>query len=213
MPLRRLIPMLAIGLAGWAGCTSSGRTDIAGDPTTNHQEVPSDAAPATPLIPTECDGRTVEVLEEVWPDEKPKVREEVVKDDEGNYVRHGTTTHWHENGPRKLEIEYVCGMKHGSKRTWYSDGKPWSVGGFLEGREHGTWATWNHGGTKDREFNMNRGAWHGPFRTWYENGQLKIEVEFVDGIRQGPMTVWDERGDVLRVIVYVDGEEQPSPDS
>ena len=160
---------------------------------------------------TWCDERTVEVIGDDYAEGKPVYRDEVVRDDEGNYVRHGVSTTWWESGKKKLELNYVCGVKHGPKRTWWENGAVWSLGGFYNERDHGTWIVWDPDGAKTRQYNLIKGKWHGFFTIWYPNGQKKMEVEFVDGRQQGLMTLWDDQGTTLRTIEYVDGHEQPMP--
>ena len=161
---------------------------------------------------TWCDERTVEVLGEDYADGRPAYREEVVTDDEGDYVRHGVYTVWWEaGGGKKLELNYVCGLKHGPKRTWYQDGATWGSGGFYNGKDHGTWITREPDGVKIRQYHLIEGKWHGFFTIWYPNGQKKMEVEFVDGRQQGLMTLWDDEGNTLRKVEYADGHEQPMP--
>ena len=158
-----------------------------------------------------CAHRPVQVREEFWEDGGPKVREEVVVDDEGNYIRHGATVHWWSSGNKKLEMTWNCGVKAGTKRTWWEGGERWSEGSFLDGKDHGTWTMWYPDGTKAREFTLDRGAWHGPFTQWYPNGQKQLELEFVNGLQQGPLTRWDQEGNIIYQVDYVDGEEQPMP--
>ena len=160
---------------------------------------------------TWCDERPVEVEGEDFADGTPQYRTEVVMSEEGKFVPHGTSTIWWENGQKKLELHYVCGLLHGPKRTWWQNGEPWAVGGFFNGQDHGTWTTWNGEGVKSREYFLVRGKWHGFFTTWYPNGQKKMQVEFVDGRQQGLMTIWDDLGNILSAVEYLDGHEQPMP--
>ncbi len=210
----KVIPVLMLASLACGGCD----TPKTGQPTAKDTQSPvSDGSDSgmTELYgapqKTWCDERTVEVIGEDYAEGKPRYRDEVVRDDEGNYVRHGVSTIWWENGEKKLELHYVCGVKHGPKRAWWEDGAVWSSGGFYKGKDHGTWIVWDPDGTKARQYHLIEGKWHGFFTIWYPNGQKKMEVEFVDGRQQGLMTLWDDQGTTLRTIEYVDGHEQPMP--
>lgn len=160
-----------------------------------------------------CEGRPVEVLEEYWEDGSPKIREEVVMGDDGEYILHGTTTHWWQDGQKKMELSFNCGLRHGPKRTWWPNGEPWAVGHTVNGKDHGTWTVWHQDGEKEREFHLDHGVWDGPFTVWHPNGQKKLEFEFVRGLQQGRLTMWDEHGNVVKGVDFVDGQEQPMPGS
>ncbi|MBU0717375.1 MAG: toxin-antitoxin system YwqK family antitoxin [Planctomycetes bacterium] len=207
MTALRLTGTLLVALSCIAGCATS-----PSDKKPTPAQPVADSPPTTTDAPAEwCAGRPVEVLEEYWDDGSPSVREEVVVDDDGEYVRHGQTTHWYQNGQKKLEIRFNCGLRHGKKEAWYADGAPWSVGYFVNDRDDGTWTVWHPDGTKAREYNMREGAWHGPFATWHPNGQPQLKGEYVAGLQQGVWVMWDEQGNVLKQAEYIDGKEQPLP--
>ena len=160
---------------------------------------------------TACDGKPVTTLEEKHPDGSIRRRQEVVYGDEGQPIPHGLTTEWHENGQKKLEMGYHCGLKHGPRVTWYQSGQVWSEGEHIYVKDHGTWTVYLGDGTKAQEFHMVRGTWHGWRRTWHPNGVLKTEAEYVDGLLQGPFKTWNEEGELVRHVDYADGRQQPSP--
>jgi len=151
----------------------------------------------------------LEVKESKWPNGNPKSRIEGKLDEEGEFVRHGVSRVWYENGQKKLEQHFVDGAPHGPRRTWYIEGREWTEGHYVDGLEDGVWRTWLPDGTLQTEWTMQRGVWHGVYTEWHPNGKKKMEVELVRGKRQGPLTSWDEQGVVMLTTDYVDGIEQP----
>ena len=158
---------------------------------------------------SECDGKTVETIEEQWPDGTVKLRREVVKQDDGTDISHGVTTTFWEGGQKKLEMYVVCGVRHGPKRTWHSNGNKWSEGEFVNGKENGVWRLWYYEGEPLQQFTMVHGAWHGTYTEWHQNGKKKMEVEYIHGLKQGPQIYWDELGNEMIRIEYVDNVRQP----
>ena len=202
---------VAIGVS-WVG--SRGPTAGSTVETTRPAPVADPTTTLHPPLPrgerggSEADPPT-EVLEEHRPNGKFQSRSEGKRDAEGEFIRHGVTTHWYDNGQMKSEASWRQGVQHGPRRTWYDDGKPWTEANYTQGLEDGTWVAWHVNGAKHREWHMVRGRFHGLFTEWHANGKKRSEVEYVDGKRQGPMTVWDEDGAVIFRGDFVDGVEQP----
>jgi antitoxin component YwqK of YwqJK toxin-antitoxin module len=160
---------------------------------------------------SDCDGKLVETIEDFYEDGTLKLRREVVHLEDGSYIAHGTTTtFWEFGGEKKLEMQFVCGVRHGPKHAWHIGGSKWQEGAYLNGRDHGTWTVWGLEGNKIEEFTLDRGAWNGKHTRWYENGQKMVEVEWVNGVKQGPEIYWDEFGTEVRRIEFVDGVAQPT---
>jgi antitoxin component YwqK of YwqJK toxin-antitoxin module len=190
---------------GLAGCVRTGQPDKAA-PSDNPSAERSPAG-ATP-VKVDSDG-PVEVQETKWPNGNLKTRTEGKKDADGNFIRHGTSTVWYENGQKKSEQRFTDGVPNGPRNTWYIEGRKWTEGEYVDGLEDGTWRAWYPDGTPQTEWTMARGVWHGLYTEWHTNGKKRIEVEFVQGKRQGPVTTWDEQGVVVFRSDYVDGVEQP----
>jgi antitoxin component YwqK of YwqJK toxin-antitoxin module len=151
----------------------------------------------------------IEVQEQYYPNGNVSVGVEGYVDRDGNFVRHGVTTNFWENGQKKSQVHYVQGMRHGSRTAWYQGGQIWSDGQFVNGREDGTLTVWFPNGRKAKELNFDHGAWHGTGTEWHLNGRKKMEVEWVRGKRQGMLTIWDEEGNVFSQVEYADGVPQP----
>ncbi len=155
------------------------------------------------------DAKAAEVRETKWDNGTPKSRVEGRLGDDGEFIRHGVTTMWYENGAKRSEQHFADGEPHGPSVTWTVDGRKVSEGQYVNGLEDGTWRTWFPEGTQQTEWTMERGVWQGIYKEWHPNGKQRMQVEFVKGKRQGPMTVWDDQGVVSLKSDFVDGVEQP----
>ena len=197
---------LFIGIVscGLVGAVSAARGQTA--PSDKPTSAPPTVEPEEPKTETKA---AVEVRETKWPNGNPQSRIEGKKDADGEFVRHGVSTVWYENGQKKSEQHFVDDVPHGPRLTWYIDGRKWTEGQYVDGLEDGTWRTWMSDGTPQSEWTMQRGVWHGMYMEWHPNGKKRMEVEFVRGMRQGPMTNWDDQGVVVLTTDYVDGVEQP----
>lgn len=151
----------------------------------------------------------LELYEEKYDDGTIKLRVEGLRFNDDDYVRHGPTTVYWDNGQKKTEIHFVQGLRHGSKTSWYKGGQIWSYGEYVNDREHGMWTQWFPNGRKAGEKHYEHGAWHGLFTEWHTNGKKKSEVLWIKGKKQGTMTIWDEEGELFKTIEYVDGVAQP----
>lgn len=108
----------------------------------------------------------VEVIEEFWEDGTPRIRSEVIRDENGETVFHGTYARWHPNGEREYEVAFDHGRKDGRAVRYHRNGRVWIEERYEMGLKVGT------------------------SRTWNEAGELVKEEQFVDGKPHGTWTVW-----------------------
>ena len=209
----RSIAAVVLAVAWLGGCVSPEKVNHPIGPV----PPPPPGEPSAPdyLDTSQCEGRPVETIEDNYPDGSLGRRREVVRLDDGTHVSHGLTTtfwegEWEGEVRKKLELEFVCGVRHGLKRAWHQNGDKWQEGHNINGKGHGEWTTWAPGGVLVQRFTLDHGAWHGPFTWWYLNGQKRMEVEWVNGRKQGPEIYWDEDGNEVKRIEYVDGVPQPT---
>ena len=151
----------------------------------------------------------IEVREETYDSGQVSQRSEGYVGPNGDFVRHGVTRTWYEDGSKKSEISYAHGTMHGLRLTWYPTGQMWGRGTYEHGKEHGTWTAWWANGFKQREWQMDHGVWHGPYMEWHDNGEKKMEFEYVNGLKQGTLRIWDPQGILVHESEYVDDIEQP----
>jgi len=210
-----LVLMSVFGLAGWRGPSHDACAQAIPSPAAAKQDSKNaqSSAPQDEKINAKESGKSeptrVDVKEEKWPDGTPKLRSEGRIDENGEFVRHGTTVEWHKNGQKKSERHFREGIQQGTHETWHDNGQLSAKGAYMEGVEDGIWTVWYSNGHKQREWTLVRGSFQGPFTEWYANGKKKSEVQYVAGKRQGPMLVWDEDGSLQLKTDYVDGVEQP----
>ncbi|MBC7448722.1 MAG: toxin-antitoxin system YwqK family antitoxin [Hymenobacteraceae bacterium] len=87
-------------------------------------------------------------------------------------------TEFYENGQRRLEVNWVAGLKEGPFRAWAATGKPMQEGTYRANQQTG------------------------PFRTYYPSGKLKMDAEFVDGFPEGLVKAYDSTGTLQSEITY-----------
>jgi antitoxin component YwqK of YwqJK toxin-antitoxin module len=193
---QRCVCSCVLVLVATAGCQNGGRTASPGDAAMNPQPVLP--APGTILVQDEnYDGGAV------------ATRRTGYKDENGEFVIHGTLTNFWENGQKKSEINFVHGVRHGLRQAWYQGGQLWSEGHYVNGKEHGTWMVWFPDGRKAQEIGFDHGAFHGPYKEWYVNGFPKKEFNYIRGKKHGLMRIWDEEGVLRDETMYVDDIPQP----
>ena len=97
-----------------------------------------------------------------------------------NLERHGTWTHWHDNGQRSFIGTYAAGTPNGQFERWSRDGQ--SIGRFAIIDGTGTWYD------------------------WYESGQLREEGRLVDGREHGAWTYYLPTGAVAKAVDFERGQ-------
>ncbi len=154
-----------------------------------------------------------ELLEQAWPDGKPRVRTEARREGD-KLVPHGLHQRWHENGQLAAEGRYADGLLRGPWSAWYPGRAVLAKGEFLDGRRSGRWELhYEHGqlaavgayllgcregrwvyfaadGTKDEaESGMYRLA-----KEAHENHERRSLGETLSGVRHGAWTTWWPNG-------------------
>ena len=166
-----------------------------------------DAAPVT--NPETKAGKTIEIVEQTYPDGTVGSRIEGWRDEDGEFVYHGSMTNFWDTGQKKSQVHYVNGIRHGSRSAWYRDGQPWNYGEYVNGKPDGTWTEWLSNGVKGRETIYVNGGLNGWLIERYPDDSLKRKVMYVNGLRQGRETIWEPDGTVLREVDYIDDVSQP----
>ena len=224
MRIYRIVAPLA--LVALLGCKTSQRTVTPGD------DPPDKAVSA----PSWVDPSTIETLETTYPDGAPKWHRQVLagkRDEAGDYIDHGFSTHWYQEGIKRAEVSFSRGQLHGESRTWREDGTLWSVQAYEFGVEQGMWTNyhangqkydeltyvggqregmhtvWYADGTKQQESHWRNGLLHGAWATWYPDGKNKEAGQYVDGQQDGSWTKWATDGTVLEQMSHDVGETAP----
>ncbi len=155
-----------------------------------------------------CRGRLIEVIEKTQLNGEVLFRQEVVRLDDGRVTPHEKTTESWKDGSKRLELEYVCGVRHGARREWHRNGNLSQEGGYPNGKEHGTWTEWYPDGTLERRWRLDHGTRNGTDTEWHPNGKKRRDVVWINGRKHGPEIHWDELGREQHRIVYVNGVGQ-----
>jgi hypothetical protein len=108
---------------------------------------------------------------------------QVILDAEGNYVKHGKSVAYYENGQKAGEMWYQQDKPNGPEFSWHENGKK-----KMRGQSAGGLAT-------------------GKWTEWYDNGQKQSEGEYASGERNGVWTFWEPSGSVKEAVEYRMGQK------
>lgn len=134
--------------------------------------------------PPEPDRRKIQSPDGKWleqrivrhPSRRPQEIFYVYRDPSGNFIRHGSDTHYFADGQVKLEEHYRDGALDSVTETWYPNGTKEGELPFREGKPHGKATTWYPDGMKKSEKSWSRGRLDGPAVEWDHKGQKRKEV-------------------------------------
>lgn len=138
----------------------------------------------TPDPPPPPSTTAAEVVEEQWPNGQLRLRNHVLRGDDGALVNHGSYERWHDNGEKEYEAVFVHGKKEGVEVHYHKNGRKWTQREFRNGKRHG------------------------PSLTWDESGELVKEENWADGKPHGAWTVW-KHGEVEWRHTYEHGDPAP----
>lgn len=126
---------------------------------------------------------------------------------EGNFIdgkKDGKWTYWYENGFKEMEEEYVKGKPHEKWTYWDKEGEKRGEGEFFYGT--GVWRQWYKGEKKERIESFQKGIRHGRWLYWHENGRIRYQSEYRYGKPHGRWSGWTKYGNVIFDIGYVEGK-------
>jgi antitoxin component YwqK of YwqJK toxin-antitoxin module len=152
----------------------------------------------------EPSGGPREVLEEAWPDGKPRLRRAIQRDADGLF-NHGPFRKWHPNGVVAEEGNYVLGEKDGLYVVRWDTGFDKSRIEYRRGVQHGREQRWSEDGVLLYDATFASGELDGLERSWWSGEQLRSEVTWRAGVPVGESTTWSADGVVLEQGRYEDG--------
>ena len=100
----------------------------------------------------------------------------VYRDTAGNYIRHGSDTHYYLDGQVKFEEHYRDGQLDSVTEFWYPNGAKQGELPYRDGKPDGKAITWFPNGKKKSEKNWSAGQMNGPSIEWNEKGAKVKEV-------------------------------------
>jgi hypothetical protein len=114
---------------------------------------------------------------------KVRACRQVILDADGNYVKHGRSVAYYENGQKAGEMWYQQDKPTGPEYSWHENGKKKMHGQSTMGLATGRWTE------------------------WYDNGQKQSEGDYVNGERNGQWTFWEPSGSVKETVEYRFGQK------
>lgn len=141
--------------------------------------------------------RTQPPGESAEPQVKNKVVAEGFVNADGEFVRHGKTVVYSQDGQLRIsEAAYYQGELHGVETEWDAESTyVLRTTSFSHGQKHGPSIEYYSSGQKRTEMPWRNGKRHGIGRMWHPSGQLFQEGAFVDDHEHGPQTEWFDSGE------------------
>ena len=88
-------------------------------------------------------------VEETYKNGSPKVVKIYIESNEN--IKLVKENHWYLNGQKKLEGNYVGGLREGAWTEWYLTGQKRGVGTWNGDKREGIWTFWDWDGQKEEE--------------------------------------------------------------
>ncbi len=101
-----------------------------------------------------------------------------VYEPQGDIVKNGKFTVWHENGNIRAQGQYKMNELEGEYQSWHPSGDRESTGRFANGQMQGVWAWWHANGMKRATGNYAEGKPEGNWRAWNLDGKLVKQENF-----------------------------------
>jgi antitoxin component YwqK of YwqJK toxin-antitoxin module len=120
---------------------------------------------------------------------------------EVNYVnglKEGLQTEWYESGVKSKEVNYTNGKEHGSTIGWHENGNVEFKGHNIAGLAEGLVEAWHENGTKMSQVSYTKDKREGSYIEWHSNGVKFTEMNYKDGLENGDEIAWNKNG----VMVY-----------
>lgn len=148
------------------------------------QSLNAACGPAKPIVDAQPPGGQSpkpEVIQEFWPNGKPKLQKEVIRRHDNSVVSHGLWTRWFDNGNKEYEATYADGRLHGKETAWHRNGVKWTEGHYEKGLRHGLHTAWDEEGRKRKEETYWEDKPHGTWIIWDKDGKVKWQARFEHG--------------------------------
>ena len=183
---------------------------------------PAPVSPPAPVLdavePLANDGlgRT-ETIRERYPNRAVKIEREVIRDEDDNYVNHGSWRMWDTKGTLVAEGQYAQGERSGTWTGWFNasesnllkqppynhfQGPFVSQATFENGRLSGSWIVFDGKQNKISQWEYLKGRRHGQCVSWYANGRKMQEIDFAHGELHGMVRQWDTAGKLVVEDTY-----------
>jgi antitoxin component YwqK of YwqJK toxin-antitoxin module len=122
-----------------------------------------------------------EVVEEFWPDGKPRLRREVSRSPDGTLVNDGIYTRWYQNGLKEYQATYVCGELDGVETAWHQNGQKRTEQHYDHGLRQGVRRDWDEAGRLRREEYYFKDSPDGTWTIWKPDGSIEWQARFDHG--------------------------------
>lgn len=143
-----------------------------------------------------------EVREENFENGNPKLKFQVVENDEGNFIKNGYYKEWYQSGQLRINATYLNGQPNDSWVENFENGNKMEEGKYVNGKKEGLWTIWHENGQMSKKTNYTNGMVDGKENVWYSNGQISEENHYLKGKKHGICTKWLEDGSKIKEETY-----------
>lgn len=167
----------------------------------------------------------VEIVRERYPNRAVKVERQVIRDEHGDFVNHGSWQMWDDNGKPVGRGQYRQGQRDGLWLRVFQAGEapllsgPWgdmfeapflASGMFVNGKLHGVWAIVDAQERPVISWQYEDDQRHGKSVWYFPNGQRWREANYRQGELDGRFSEWTLKGALLTEENYNEGRRRGS---
>lgn len=163
-----------------------------------------------------------EVITQRYPDGKPQVTRQVMQDQNGNFLNHGSWKLFNRRGQVLAEGEFKEGLMDGTWQRWHPadstglfreapfnmfQGPFLSVATFSSGKLDGIWSIFDRFGRKIFDMPYSNGRRDGRSSWFRPNSNPMREVDFKEGQLHGQLVEYDQENKKTRDATFDQGQE------
>lgn len=159
---------------------------------------------ALAFLPISCSQH--EKREQKYPDGSLQEAFEVIKTENGSFIKDGEYKTWYPGGQPELAGSYISGKKSGNWKKWFENGQMNSDVNYKNDTLDGNYVMWYKNGRKSSEGKKMMDKSVGTLTTWYEDGQMQAQGQFNDqGKAEGAHIFWNNKGTKVAEEHYKEG--------
>jgi antitoxin component YwqK of YwqJK toxin-antitoxin module len=105
-------------------------------------------------------------------------------------------------------------VKNGKFTTWHENGNIRAKGSYDKNELEGEYQSWHPSGDRESSGHFKLGLMHGPWSWWHPNGMKRATGTYIDGTPQGNWRAWNADGKLVNQEHFDRSElEVPTPDT
>jgi hypothetical protein len=155
-----------------------------------------------PFLITSC--KQKEKRESKYENGQVKEQYEVVKGDNGSYLKDGTYVLFYENGQKKEEALYEDNQLSGPYKKWHQNGKIQAEGAYKSDSLEGLYKMYNKNGELESSYQFTNGKVNGEVQV-YDKGKPVVKGNFQNGKANGTWVLYNENSEQIGKVEMANG--------